>query len=110
MAGEKHIRNFPTVIICRACINRRSQQVILERIGEGALFVTDGSGYQADNRIGNNSGSQFTTCQDIVAYGYFPGDQMFTDTVVDPLIMIMLLSRDMLFAIGWLNVSPSGEV
>ena len=87
MTGEEHVGHTPAFVFCRAGIDGRSQEVILERVGEGALLVTDDTGDNSNDSVGDDCRRQLTTGQHIVAYGDLFGDQMLADAIVYAFVM-----------------------
>ena len=87
MAGEEDVRNFPTLVIRRAGIDGRSEEIVLERVGECALLVADSSGDEAHHSVGDDSRRQFTTGEDVIADGNLARNQMLAYPIVDSLVM-----------------------
>ena len=86
MTGQQNVGHLPAVVFCRTRVHRRSQQVILERIGQSRLLIGNHSRNDADNRIGNHR------CRQLAAR------------------IIRFCDSDSVLAIFWLNCSPSGVV
>jgi hypothetical protein len=87
MSREQDIGNTPSLVLRRTGIDGRSQQIVLKRIGKGRLLVTDCTGNDPDNRIGNHGSSKFTAGQYEVANGDLPGHQVLPDPVVHSLVV-----------------------
>ena len=85
MAGQQDVGHLPAVVFCRTRVHRRSQQVVLERIGQSRLLIGNHSRNDADNRIGNHRCRQLAARQHIVADTDFLRDEMLANAVVDAL-------------------------
>lgn len=69
----------PAFIIGWTGIYGSCQQVVLERVGEGALFVADDTGHDTYDGIRHDSGCQFSARQYVISYTDFFRDEVFTD-------------------------------
>ena len=87
MAREEYVGHFPALVVGRAGIDRRRQQVVLKRVVEGALLVTQHARHQAYDSVGHSSCGELSASQDEVAETHFLGDEMFANAVVDTLVV-----------------------
>ena len=82
MAREEDVGHAPAFVFGRAGVIRCGKQMILKRIGEGALLVADGSGDEAHQGVGDDDGGQLAAGEHIVADRYLFGDQMLAHAIV----------------------------
>ena len=61
MTGKEHTWNFPSHEFRRSGVNRRSQEIVLERVGEGRLLIAKRTRDESDDRIGYCSGRKLTS-------------------------------------------------
>ena len=87
MPTEQDFRHAPAFVFGRTSIYGRRQQIVLKRVAQGTLFVSNGSRQYAHNGVGHNSCGQFATRQHIVAYRHFLRYQVFPDAVVYALVV-----------------------
>ena len=87
VAGKEDGGNVPAFVGGGTGIDGRGEEVVLERIREGALFVADCAGEEADDGVGYHGGCQFAAGQDVVAYGYFFCHQMLADAVINAFVV-----------------------
>ena len=87
MAGQEDLGDFPAFVVCRPGIDRRRQQVVLERVGEGALLIANDTRNDAYDRVGDDGRRQLATSQYVVTNGYLLRDQVLADPVVNSFIM-----------------------
>src|SRR5690606_36586442 len=87
MSAQEHVRDLPPVVISRAGIYRRRQQVVLEGIGKGRGFVRKYARQEPYHRVGNHCGSQFPARKHVVSNADFPGNEVLSHAFIDALIM-----------------------
>ena len=67
IAAEQYLWHLPSLVVGRTGVDRSSEDVVLETVGEGTLLIADDSRYQSDDGVGYDSGSQFASSQYVVA-------------------------------------------
>ena len=87
MARKEHIGHFPALVVCRSRIDGSREQIVLERVAERALFVTDHAWNDAHNCVGHAGRGQLSAREHEVADRNLLGDEMFANAVVDPFVV-----------------------
>ena len=87
IARKQDIRNFPSIENSRTRIDRRSQQTILERIGQRRSLVPQRTRQQPDDGIRHDGRRKLAATEHIIPHRDLPRNQMLADTVVHPLVM-----------------------
>ena len=87
IAREKDFWHLPSLVVGRTGVDRSCEEVILEGIGKGALFVADGSWDDSDDGIGHAGSDEFTTREDEIAEADFLCDEVLADAIVYALVV-----------------------
>ena len=87
IAAQKHIRHFPPVELSRPRIDRRRQQIVLERIRQRRSLIGQSPRNQPDNLVRKQSSRNLPAAHHIISDRNLHRNKMFADTVVNPLVM-----------------------
>src|SRR5688500_16490642 len=87
ISTQKNIRHFPATEICRACIYRWCQQVVLERIKKCRSFVIQHTRNKPANGIHHYCSCELSTTQHIITNRNFQRHEMLSYALVNSFIV-----------------------
>ncbi len=68
MTRQQYVGHTPAIVVGRTGIDGRSKQIVLKRVGQGALFVADRSRNEPYYGVGDHHRRKLASGEHIVAY------------------------------------------
>ena len=84
---EQDFGHLPAFVVRGSCIDRRSQESVLEGVAQCALLIAQHARHHSHDGIADDGGGQFPAGQHVVSHADFAGDEMFADAIVNAFVV-----------------------